>query len=89
MTKTIRRCGILGVAGVALVFAVAAFAGGDDEATDRGWLVVQEGRAVFYPFQEEWIGEPNPSGFTVTNAKKKLTVYYYGTFRAEHREKGG
>jgi len=68
--------------------AVALAGGPDEQNADRGWLVEQEGRPLFYPFQDEWLGEAHPSGFTLTNPKKKVTVYYYGTFRVEHKDKG-
>lgn len=88
MRSTLARGSLLCAAlAVAAVAAAALARGDDDEFSGRGWIVQQEGRAIFYPLDDDWCGEPNPYGFTVTNSRRKVTVYYYGTFRVEHRDK--
>jgi len=89
MRSTLARSSLLVAAVVAVAVAAAALAGGgDDDVSGRGWIVEREGSRTFYPRDDDWFGEPNPFGFTVTNPKRRVTVYYYGTFRVEHRDKG-
>jgi hypothetical protein len=53
--------------------------------TAQGWTVWQDGQQTVYPFKERWTGVPTAGGFTLKNSGTGVEVYYYGTFRVEHR----
>jgi len=72
----------LGLLAAPLLPGRDARAEGEEE---RGWRVLQGDHARFYPEKEDWRASPNPCGFTFTNAKEGLEIYYYGTFYVEHR----
>lgn len=54
-------------------------------ATGQGWTVWQNGQQTVYPFKDRWQGAPTAGGFTLKNSASGVEVYYYGTFRVEHR----
>jgi hypothetical protein len=68
------------------VLAPAFFGTAEAQAeTAQGWTVWQNGQQIVYTFKDRWVGSPTPNGFELRNAGTGVEVYYYGTFRVEHR----
>lgn len=64
-----------------------AFFGTAEAQADRsqGWTVWQNGQQNVYPFKERWTGNPTAGGFSLKNSSNGVEIFYYGTFRVEHR----
>jgi hypothetical protein len=75
---------VLGLFIAAPLFLDPAEAQGD---TGQGWTVWQNGQKTVYPFKERWTGSPTASGFELRNGGTGVEIYYYGTFRVEHRSR--
>ena len=76
---------VLGLFVLAPLFFGAAEAQGQRA---QGWTVWQNGQQTVYPFKERWTGAPTAGGFSLRNSSSGVEIYYYGTFRVEHRSRG-